>query len=257
MQVLRRLRNCCSRERLAKTKGEALPVVLYRHKSLIRRKLGQVDMRLQNNKAQNLALAAPLVSGIYIRPGETFSFWALVGRCTAKKGYLPGLTLHSGQPGEGIGGGMCQFTNLLHWLALHSPLAIAEHHHHDGFDLFPDFGRQVPFGCGTSIQYNHLDYRLKNETQNTFQLVISVTETHLCGELRALQPLHSRYHIVESDNHYVKEPGGWYHENVVERRVVDAATGNLLEQTVIRRSHARVMYDERHIPKEKIREPVC
>jgi vancomycin resistance protein VanW len=30
-----------------------------------------------------------------------------------------------------VGGGLCQFTNLLHWVALHSPLEIAEHHHHD------------------------------------------------------------------------------------------------------------------------------
>ena len=49
-----------SKEAFAKTK---LPVPLlhstYRHKSLIRRKLGQVDMTLQENKAVNLALAAP------------------------------------------------------------------------------------------------------------------------------------------------------------------------------------------------------
>ena len=40
---------------------ETLPVVVYSHKSLIRRKLGDVDMILQNNKAVNLAIAAPKV----------------------------------------------------------------------------------------------------------------------------------------------------------------------------------------------------
>ena len=56
----------------------------------------------------------------------------------------------------------CQLSNLLHWMVLHSDLTITEHHHHDRFDLFPDDGRQVPFGMGTSIVYNYLDYRVTN-----------------------------------------------------------------------------------------------
>ena len=129
---------------------EPLPVLAYRHASLIRRRLGNVDMRLQENKAVNLRLAAPKVSGVLIRPGEVFSFWRLVGATSVRKGYREGLMIKRGQPSQGIGGGLCQFTNLLHWLALHSPLRIVEYHHHDGVDLFPDCGRQIPFGIGTS-----------------------------------------------------------------------------------------------------------
>jgi len=251
--AVRSAQNLLRREAIARAiQPEPLPVLVYRYKSLIRRQLTLVDMRLQNNKAQNLSLAAPKINGVLIRPGETFSFWALVGSSTARKGYLPGLTLRQGEAREGIAGGMCQFTNLLHWIALHSPLMITEHHHHDGYDLFPDYGRQLPFGCGTSIQHNNLDYRLKNDTQNTFQLLVWVTDTHLCGELRAQRPLPCRYHIIETCSRFVREPDGIYRCNTVERRVTDAATGKLLEQTVIRRSHALVMYDESHIPPEKI-----
>ena len=73
--------------------AEPLPCLIYAHNSLIRRTLGQVDMRLQDNKAVSLGLAAPCVNGVLIRPGETFSFWKLVGRCTAKRGFLPGMVL--------------------------------------------------------------------------------------------------------------------------------------------------------------------
>ena len=69
-------------------------------------------------------------------------------------------------------------------MVLHAPLTITEQHHHDQFDLFPDFGRQVPFGTGTSIFYNYLDYRFRNDTEQTYQLLIHTTPTHLCGELR-------------------------------------------------------------------------
>ena len=84
----RSLKNLCSFKHLAKTKqNEKLPYVISRHKSLIRRRLGNVDMRLQENKAVNLSLAAPKINRIIIRPGETFSFWYLVGNTTEKKGY--------------------------------------------------------------------------------------------------------------------------------------------------------------------------
>lgn len=115
-----------------------------------------MDSTLQENKATNLAIAAPKVSHIVIRPKEVFSFWSLVGSCSEKKGYKEGLIIKSGAPDKDIGGGMCQFTNLIHWLILHTPLKVVEYHHHDGVDLFPDYGRQVPFGVGTSIMYNYI-----------------------------------------------------------------------------------------------------
>ena len=111
--------------RLAKEKSsEPLPVLVYRHASLIRRKLGNTDLSLQENKAVNLSLAAPKINGILIRPGETFSFWNLVGRDDARHGYKKGLTIAHGMPSSGVGGGLCQFTNLIHWMVLHSDLTI-------------------------------------------------------------------------------------------------------------------------------------
>ena len=140
---------------------DSLPVVIYRHNSLIRRRLSNVDMQLQENKAVNLALAVKHIDGLLIRPGETFSVWKLIGRTTESKGYKEGLTITHGKPAKGIGGGMCQLSNLIHWMVLHSELTITEHHHHDALDLFPDHGRQIPFGTGTSISYNYIDYRVK------------------------------------------------------------------------------------------------
>ena len=65
----------CSSPFARSRREEPLPVLAYRHASLIRRRLGNMDMRLQENKAVNLRLAAPKVSGVLIRPGEVFSFW--------------------------------------------------------------------------------------------------------------------------------------------------------------------------------------
>lgn len=242
--LMRSLKNLCSINHLAKTKQkERLPYVIYRHNSLIRRRLGNVDMRLQENKAVNLSIAAPKINKILIRPGETFSFWYLVGNTTEKKGYKEGLTIFADHTEPGIGGGMCQMTNLIHWMVLHSDLKITEHHHHDGLDLFPDFQRKIPFGTGTSIMYNYLDYRFKNTTNRTYQLVIYTTPEYLCGELRADKPQRYKYHISAENVFFSRENGVVYRNGEVYRDKVDKVTGKHLEKKLIRLNHAKVLYD--------------
>ena len=90
----RRLQDQCRKTLFAKERTDtALPVLIYRHNSLIRRRLGNVNMQLQENKATNLALAVSHIDGLLIRPGETFSVWKQIGRTTKKKGYKEGLTM--------------------------------------------------------------------------------------------------------------------------------------------------------------------
>ncbi len=244
-EILRRsVRDLFSRCRFAAQKSdELLPVTVYSHRSLIRRRLGNVDMALQENKAVNLALAAPHINDILIRPGEMFSFWRLVGSVSRRKGYRTGLTIKSGLPDSDIGGGMCQLTNLIHWLVLHSPLTICEHHHHDGVDLFPDFGRVVPFGTGTSILYNYKDYRFRNDTSYTFQLLLFTDEEYLNGRLLCSDRLPQSRHIRVEDEYFSEENGVVYRNNTIRRRTVDVATGNIVADEVIKTNHARVLYD--------------
>ena len=237
MDYLRKTR--FARERIE----DSLPVLVYQHKSLIRRRLGNVNMQLQENKATNLALAVTHIDGLLIHPGEVFSVWKLVGRTAKRKGYKEGLTIAKGQPSQGIGGGLCQLSNLIHWLVLHSDLTIVEHHHHDGLDLFPDFGRQIPFGTGTSISYNYIDYRVKNETANTYQLRLCTDDEYLCGELRAMELQPHTFHIHAENEYFSRENGTIYRNGQVYRDSIDRVTGRHLESQLIRTNHAKVMYD--------------
>ncbi|WP_245413326.1 VanW family protein [Arthrobacter celericrescens] len=178
-----------------------------------------------------------------IRPGETFSFWQLVGRCTPAKGYRVGLTINNGRAESGVGGGLCQFTNLLHWMVLHSELTIVEHHHHGELDLFPDFNRQIPFGTGTSIVYNYLDYRVRNDTDQSFQFLVHTTEEHLCGELRAERPSSSKFHIREEDAYFQEAGSQVYRHNRIIRLTRDKRTGNIIDSKEILENYALVNYD--------------
>lgn len=69
----RHFQDLLHREGFAKTvQPEKLPFTVKTHKSLIRRRLGNVDMQLQENKAVNLKLASDHLHGVLIRPGEHF-----------------------------------------------------------------------------------------------------------------------------------------------------------------------------------------
>lgn len=211
-------------------------------------------MDLQENKAVSLSIASPKISGVLIYPGDTFSLWHLVGKTTVAKGYKEGLMIKNGKPDRGIGGGLCQLSNLIHWIVLHTPFEITEHHHHDNMDLFPDFGRQVPFGVGTSISYNYLDYRFKNTTDQIFQLIVFTDDKYLCAELRSSEAIPVKYHVECRNEHFTVENGIWYRNGEIWRQTVDKASGRTIEEKLIKINHAKVMYDEKYIRNRTIKE---
>lgn len=253
--ILRSVRDILGNFRFAgKHQSEPLPHLVQSHRSLLLRNLEGVDMALQHNKVTNLWLASAPIHGMLIHPGETFSFWHTVGNCTAAKGYLPGLAISNGKTTQTVGGGLCQLANLIHWMVLQSPLTVTELHHHTDA-LFPDNGRKVPFGTGTSVLYNHVDYRFRNDTGSTFQLLIWLEEQDLCGELCCGDALPYRYRIQERDHHYCYEDGEYYRNSEIWKRKIDRASGETVEEFLVFRNHSKVMYDPAFIPLEEIRGP--
>lgn len=250
---IREIKDFFSREKFAAQKSsDLLPNVVKGHTSVLVRRLEGVDMRLQENKVTNIALAAAKINGIIVRPGETFSFWRTVGKTAEKQGYKEGLVIHrGGKLGSGIGGGLCQMANMVHWLVLNSPLTVTELHHHSDA-LFPDERRRVPFGTGTSVLNNYIDYRFKNTTDQTVQLVTWIEDGELCGELRSEHQYPCRYKLYEEDNRFVEENGKWYRLSKVWRSVIDRATGEELRRELILDNHSLVMYDPVLIPPEQI-----
>ncbi len=217
------------------------------------RKLEGVDMQLQINKVTNLKIASKKIDGLIVKPGEEFSFWNLVGNATKSKGYKEGLVISNSKMKTGVGGGLCQMANMIHWLVLHTPLTVTELHHHSDA-LFPDVKRRVPFGTGTSISYKALDYRFKNTTKYPIQIRVWLDETFLYGEIRCDVPLNKKYKIIEEDNHYAKdEKGIFYRNSKVYRIIIDKETNKEEKKELILNNHSKVMYDYSLIPENEIR----
>ena len=230
-----------------------LPAVVKSHSSDMLRRLHGVDEALQRSKAENLRLAAAKINGIIVRPGETFSFWRLVGEPSEKRGYRQGLVISNGQLGQGVGGGLCQLANLIHWLVLNSPLTVTELSHHSDA-LFPDSGRRVPFGTGTSVFYKNVDYRFRNTTDCPVQLLAWTDGTRLCGELRAQEAFPYIYRVTEENYGYVEEDGVFYRVSRVYRITLDKAH-RIMRRELILDNHSKVMYDYSLIPRDQIITP--
>lgn len=242
-RVRRRLLWTFSRQPYARMRRmESLPFRSHRHSSLLLRKLGDSDPELQINKITNLRMVAARLDGVMIRPGEMFSFCKLVGKPTRARGFLEGLELSRGEARRGVGGGICQAANLLHWLVLHSPLTVIERSQHS-FDPFPDEGRIIPFGTGAAIFYNYVDYRFFNSTPWTFQIRLHLTEKTLEGDLRCCtEPTH-KHRVTERNHAFLKIGDRFYRTNEIWRKTTRKYASVPDSETLITRNFALLKYE--------------
>jgi vancomycin resistance protein VanW len=218
-----------------------LPVRVKKHGSLLLRVLSADEMALQHNKVVNLRLASARTDGVVIRPGETFSFNKVVGNCTRRKGYVVGMRLSNGEARAGVGGGICQLANLLHWMFLHSPLTVVERSEHS-FDPFPDKNRVLPWGVGCSIVWNYVDLVVRNDTGLTLQLHTWLEDRHLRGELRADRPVEHSYKVEARDEEFVRVGDRVWRRNEVWRTLIDRRTGAVVGEELLKRNCAVVKY---------------
>ena len=223
-------------------KAENLLFTCKKHQSLLRRRLGNSDPQLQENKIKNLDIACPAIDGIIIKPGQTFSFWRQIGETTADKGYYEGMQLSRGEVVRGVGGGLCQLSNLLYWMALHTPLRIVERHHHS-FDPFPDENRVLPFGSGAGVFYNYVDLRFLNPTDLTFQIRLWLTDEHLKGAIYSDRETPYSYHVFERNHRFLSENGNKFRKNEIWREMVDRRTGNRVAEEMLVKNYAEVKYE--------------
>lgn len=255
-QILqRKLKNLFSKEKYATERSEVrLPVVVASYSgNMIKRGPG-IDLQLQLNKADNIRLACSRFNGLVIHRGESFSFWHYVGKTSVRNGFKEGRILMNGKLVAGLGGGLCNLANTLHLLVMHSPLTVTELHHHSDA-LAPDpGGKRVPYSAGTSVNYNYIDFRFRNDTDQDLQLCAWCEGDTLLAELRTTQEFPHVYEIVEEGHHFhLEDNGRYYRISKIYRETRTRATGELLARELKWDNHSKVMFDPNLIPTDQIR----
>ena len=113
--------------------------------SLMINKNSGFDIKYQINKVHNLKLAANVLNQLVIKPNETFSFWQIVRCADRQQAYKDGLNLVDGKIVGSYGGGLCQLSNMLFWMFLHTPMTIIERHGH-AVESFSSSTEDLPYG---------------------------------------------------------------------------------------------------------------
>lgn len=220
---------------------EGYPHEAAAHATPLYRRLAGLEDRLQHGKVTNLRRAVRELDGLVLAPGKRLSFWRQVGRPTARRGFGTGLVLDHGRLSEGVGGGLCQLTNLVYWMTAHTPLTVVERWRHS-YDVFPDSGRTQPFGSGATCAWPVLDLQVRNDTTVTFRLALRVTDEDLQGEWTTDRPVDRRYEVYEAAHLMTNDaPGVFSRHNVLRRRVFDGR-GTQLDDELLAENHALLRY---------------
>ena len=224
--------------KFAKKHQNVLAHCHFSHSTPLLRNLRNADPIFEQNKIVNLRICLPKINLVTLQPGETFSFWKLVGKPTRRKGYLEGVALHDGKFIGKTGGGLCHLSGFIYWMTLHTPLTITERHRH-GYDTTPD----KFFGSDATCFYNYKDLTIKNNTAQVFQLRLKIDTDHLVGEWASNRPPKVRYEIYEKEQSIREESwGGHTRHNRLHRKIFDM-DNTLIGDEFVAENHAIMMHD--------------
>ncbi|WII35274.1 glycopeptide resistance accessory protein VanW [Paenibacillus thiaminolyticus] len=199
------------------------------------------DMKYQENKVFNLKLAAKTLNGLLIRPGETFSFWRLVHYADKHIPYKDGLTVTNGKLTTAYGGGMCQMSNLLFWMFLHTPLTVIERSGHEVKE-FPEPNSDEIKGVDATISEGWIDLKARNDTDCTYQISVTFDDETIIGTVFVDKQPGVLYRVVNGNTEYSRESGGIYEYVEVERTEIDMDTGEIKGQKPLYINKCKICY---------------
>jgi vancomycin resistance protein VanW len=104
----------------------------------------------------NVGLAAKMLAGTVVQPGEVFSMNRTLGPRTRQKGFREGPAYSGGQVIRVVGGGICKISTTLYNVAILANLEIIERRAHGM--LVP----YVPPGQDATVSYGTADFKFRN-----------------------------------------------------------------------------------------------
>jgi vancomycin resistance protein YoaR len=109
----------------------------------------------------NISTGASQFDGVVIMPGQTFSFWELLGPVTTARGYaFAGAIINNRSEDNVIGGGLCQVSTTIFNAVAAQGYEIVERHAH-GYYI-----DRYPIGYDAAVFDPGADFRWRNDTAN-------------------------------------------------------------------------------------------
>lgn len=211
-------------------KEERLPYLLFKDKSTMINPNTGMDIIYQYNKVHNLKLAARTMNGVLIKPGECFSYFWLA-RHAEENGekYKDGLIDRDDKLVADKGGGICQLTNNLFWIFLHTDMSIVERHNHDILDFpYPEDG--VPEGTDATVSDGWQDLIVRNDTDITYQVEIEFDEECMWIAIYADTKPEYEYRVLAKNGVYYRDGDKVMRRVSLMRDEHDFETGELIKE---------------------------
>lgn len=118
--------------------------------------------------ASNALLAARILDGTVVQPGQDFSFNRAIGPRSARRGFIIGLVSNKDKYTTDWGGGVCMTSSILHQAVKDAGLTVLERHNHQMTS------RYLPLGEDAAVSFGVEDFRFRNNT--AFPILIKAGE---------------------------------------------------------------------------------
>ena len=118
-----------------------------------------------SNRDVNISIASNYINETILNPGEKFSFWNTVGKCTYDKGYKDATVYSNGKVSTGIGGGVCQVSTTLNISAKNAGISTNARQH----SLPVSYAERED---EATVSFGNVDFSFTNTTGKTLKLVM-------------------------------------------------------------------------------------
>ncbi|MDD2715687.1 MAG: VanW family protein [Candidatus Wallbacteria bacterium] len=154
------------------------------------------------NRVNNLKLAASDIDNLVIKPGQEFSYNYVLGARTRSRGYMEAHGISGGKLVDSIGGGICQVSSTLYGPVLLAGLEVTERYNHSLRGPGIDY---VPAGEDAAVVYPDKDLVFKNiYSDRSFLISAQVSEDKCTVTLYSDKPLDYRYELEKKESRHGK-----------------------------------------------------
>ena len=148
---------------------------------MVRASTFTTNFPVSQSRHANIATGSMQFDGVVIKPGETFSFWNLLGSVTVERGYAyAGAIINNRSDENVIGGGLCQVSTTMFNAISKLGYQIDERHAH-GYLI-----ERYPLGLDAAVFDPGVDFRWTNDTANPVFLYSWVSDTSVTFDVWTL-----------------------------------------------------------------------
>ena len=148
---------------------------------LVRTSTFTTNFPVSKSRHANIATGSAQFDGVVIKPGQTFSFWELLGPVTVERGYAyAGAIINNRSDENVIGGGLCQVSTTMFNSISTLGYEIVERQAH-GYLI-----ERYPLGLDAAVFDPGVDFRWKNDTASPVFLWSWVGDTSVTFDVWGL-----------------------------------------------------------------------